>query len=237
MKLSRGRTKRWSAAVLGAAIGLASSDAALAKKQAEPPVEYGPVPTWDRFRELAEQTIRARLVDPDSAKFSWIWGFQQGFYKPMLLKRVHGYYGCGFVNARNRMGGYTGNRYFIVVIDNDMVRFAELADNDYSMIGDQCVKAKLPPLTQQQQQQGLRTPKPTYGIAFFMAPEGIKVDRVFPGSPSELAGIKSGMVIARINGLELKGLSQSTAEQILAGLTGNAVMELASGAVITVKRP
>jgi hypothetical protein len=34
-----------------------------------------------------------------------------------------------------------------------------------------------------------------------------------------------------------KGLTQPTAQQVLAGLTGNAVMELASGAVITVERP
>lgn len=228
------RTLGRAAVTAMAGISLAGASPALARKAPEPPVEYGPPPNWERFKELAEQAVRMRLVDPDSAKFSWMWGYQQGFYKPMLAKRVHGYTSCALVNARNRMGGYTGDTYFVVVIDDDMVRYVEIAQNQYGLINEQCLKANLPMAAEM---QPVAAPKPNYGIAFFVAPEGIRVDRVFPGSPAELAGIKAGMVIAKINGLTLKGLSQPTAQQVLGGLTGNAVMELASGAVITVARP
>lgn len=46
-----------------------------------------------------ESEIKSHLVDPDSAKFTW-WDYpNKGFY-------------CGLLNARNRMGGYTGNTLF-----------------------------------------------------------------------------------------------------------------------------
>jgi hypothetical protein len=216
------------------AMSLASASSALAKRELEPPVVYGPAPSWEVFRELAEQAVRTQLVDPDSARFSWLWGYQQGFYKPMLAKRVHGYTACGLVNARNRMGGYTGDTWFVVVIDNDMVRYVEIALNAYSVIGDQCTKAKLPPLASFQSPQ---PQKAILGVMFMSEPAGIRVIRVVPGSPAERAGIKQDMVIARVNGISLKGLPQTAAQQMLQNLAGTATIELTSGAVISVERP
>lgn len=234
MGISRRRRERRLAAIALAVTGLAAANPAQARKEPEPPVEYGPPPSWDRFQELAEQAVRARLVDPDSAKFNWLWGYQQGYFKPMLAKRVHGYYSCGLINARNRMGGYTGNTYFLVVIDHDAVLYAEIAQNAFSILGEQCTKAKLPLLASM---PAPPAPKPTYGIAFLPAPEGIRVEKVFPASPAERAGIKEGMIIARINGIALKGMPQATAQQVLSNLTGTATIELISGAIITVERP
>src|SRR5665647_763055 len=52
-----------------------------------------------------ERTIRAGLVDPDSARFDDV-----HFYRKSGA-------GCGRVNAKNRMGGYTGFTFFIVFPD------------------------------------------------------------------------------------------------------------------------
>jgi len=222
------------AAAVALAAAFASADPALARKAPESPIEYGPPPTIERFQELAEQAVRARLVDPDSAKFSWLWGFNQGYYKPLLLKRVHGYYGCGLVNARNRMGGYTGNTYFIVVIDHDMVLFAELAQNTYSLIGEHCVKAKLPLLA------SFTTPppaRPIFGVKFQIVSEGIYVLEVFAASPAEQGGVKPGMVITAVNGIALKGMTMTSAQQLLSNITGSADLELVGGQHLKVTRP
>lgn len=49
----------------------------------------------DRGERLVKNEVRAQLVDPDSAKFRNIRIFENGNY-------------CGEVNAKNRMGGYSG---------------------------------------------------------------------------------------------------------------------------------
>jgi hypothetical protein len=224
-----------SAAIAAAQLVAAIATPAAAKDA--PPYEYGPVPTLERFQELGEQAVHMRLVDPDSARIRWLGELQQGFYKPMLAKRVHGYYACGLVNARNRMGGYNGDTYFIVVVDYDLVRYVEISENAYSLLGEQCAKAALPPPLPPLKAAPRPTPKSNYGIAFFAAPAGIRVDRVLPGSPAERAGIKEGMIITRVNGLVLRGLTKDMAQQMLAGVTGDAVLELDSGAVITLERP
>lgn len=49
----------------------------------------------------AENHIRSMLIDPDSAHFETWYVPETGAY-------------CGFVNARNRFGGYTGDQWFAV---------------------------------------------------------------------------------------------------------------------------
>jgi hypothetical protein len=62
---------------------------------------------WLEIRpvSLVEHKVRAVLNDPDSAKFRDV-----GFNKKTGA-------GCGYVNAKNRMGGYTGFTMFIVYAD------------------------------------------------------------------------------------------------------------------------
>ncbi len=57
-------------------------------------------PTWQ-----VESDVRNRLKDPDSAKFSEV-----------TFNKVKGA-GCGYVNAKNSMGGYTGASHFILLKD------------------------------------------------------------------------------------------------------------------------
>lgn len=68
----------------------------------------------------AKRLVKERLKDPDSAQFSTV------VYRPKT-KTV-----CGYVNAKNSFGGYTGNRGFIsngaqsnTSIQGDSAGFAE----------------------------------------------------------------------------------------------------------------
>jgi hypothetical protein len=64
-----------------------------------------------------ELDVKSRLNDPESARFSDV-SFNR-------TKRT----GCGFVNAKNRMGGYIGKTHFIIFPDGDL-RF-EPSDDGY----------------------------------------------------------------------------------------------------------
>lgn len=106
-------------------------------------------PDWAKFRNAAEQAVRSRLIDPGSAQFEWPFGFTYGTWKPFLGKRVEGYWSCGQINARNRMGGYTGATYFVVVMDEpDNVKFVDLGSGkEYDLVDTACAKSvsMLPP--------------------------------------------------------------------------------------------
>lgn len=52
--------------------------------------------------------VRMSLIDPDSAQFG------------AVFVGANGKFGCGFVNAKNRMGGFSGRRAFIAGIDGSV---------------------------------------------------------------------------------------------------------------------
>lgn len=58
-----------------------------------------------KLRELAKETVRAKLKDPNSAQFA----------KVRVVERSNRFFKvCGTVNAKNAFGGYVGNRRFMV---------------------------------------------------------------------------------------------------------------------------
>lgn len=71
-------------------------------------------PSYHRYQQL----VRSALTDPDSAKFEAL-SFRR---TPQHL------YLCGRVNARNRMGGYTGFTWF-AASEGDGVLIASDGDN------------------------------------------------------------------------------------------------------------
>jgi hypothetical protein len=60
--------------------------------------------------------VRERLVDPDSAQF-------QDVYQVASTPTVW----CGMVNARNRMGGFSGKAGFVVLLDPQNPSSSDLA--------------------------------------------------------------------------------------------------------------
>jgi hypothetical protein len=97
-------------------------------------------PDWALFRRNAEAALRARLIDPESARIDWTHGFLLGSWRPFLSKRIDGYWTCGLVNARNRMGGYTGSTSFVVVLDsNGVVQYSEIGESkDFDLLSTTC---------------------------------------------------------------------------------------------------
>ena len=97
-------------------------------------------PDWGRFRRNAEAAVIARLLDPESARIEWPYGFLLGSWQPFLSKKIEGYWTCGLVNARNRMGGYTGSSFFAVVLDPEAgVRYVEIGESkDFDFLTTQC---------------------------------------------------------------------------------------------------
>jgi hypothetical protein len=100
-------------------------------------------PDWALFRRNAEAALREKLIDPESGRIEWPYGFTYGTWKPLLGKRVDGYWSCGLINARNRMGGYTGSTYFVVVLDrNGLVQYSDMGTaQDFDIISTQCSKS------------------------------------------------------------------------------------------------
>ena len=212
---------------------LLASGGAMAK-QPEPPHVYGPAPDWRSFRERGERAIISRLIDPDSAKIQWLGGFHQGGYQPFLERKVYGYVGCGLVNARNRMGGYTGDRAFVVVIDNDLLLRADTDDRPGSFVARQCLAALqgglLPPVPAEA--AALQSSSPT-GLSLKAMPEGAYVSTVAPGSAAEKAGLRPGMVIETINAIALKGMGEAMIKVIDAA-GAKASLGIIGGKTITI---
>lgn len=81
-------------------------------------------PDWAYFKRRTESRLISRLIDPDSARIEWPYGFIYGTWNVGILfnrETVEGYWTCGLINARNRMGGYTGSQFFVAVLSEEGV--------------------------------------------------------------------------------------------------------------------
>ncbi len=79
-------------------------------------------PDYARLKQAAVRGVKGRLIDPQSAIIEMPYDFIYGAWTPAFTgSRYEGFMTCGTVNAKNRMGGYTGSTYFISVIDESGV--------------------------------------------------------------------------------------------------------------------
>lgn len=106
-------------------------------------------PDMSQFRRAAEKAVVSRLIDPESARIEFPYGFMNGTWKPVFQKKIEGYWTCGRVNAKNRMGGYTGSTSFVVVLNpSGGVQYVELGTGkDFDILSAQCANSAhvLPP--------------------------------------------------------------------------------------------
>lgn len=107
--------------------------------------DYGLSPDDDRWKSVIESYYSSILLDPDSAKFEFfkppVRGYFQntrGIFAPAQEKRL-GWVACLTVNARNRMGGYTGRKYFMVrMLGNFVMEDREVTDFENPVAATQC---------------------------------------------------------------------------------------------------
>jgi len=112
---------------------------------------------WRVMREVVENAVSRRLIDPQSAQFEWPFGFSVGWWKPFLQKRVHGFVTCGYVNSKNRMGGYVGRTAFAAVINDGAVTYLDIGTGrDFDPVSASCAKTA---------QSGFFQPAPTEMLA------------------------------------------------------------------------
>jgi PDZ domain len=210
---------------LAAVVAAMCFSTAVAAKKEQPPVDPGPQPDLIAAQATAEATIKSSLFDPNSAEFQWPFAWTGGYWKPVLQGKRVGWWTCGLVNAKNRMGGYVGFQNFVVVFFNGSLTHYEVGtggDYDFTNLG--CGKALQQGALKRAEAVSpkLDPTKPSLGIFVTPVPDGLYLASVSAGYPASKAGIQQGMVISAINGVALKGLPATTAMQILSA-TGSDV--------------
>jgi len=100
-------------------------------------------PDRAQLRAAAEREIKSKLYDPDSARVEFPYDFTNSSWKPWFKKPIEGYWTCGHYNAKNRLGGYTGSAWFVVVLsDSAAVHYIELGTtDDFDLLSLQCQRA------------------------------------------------------------------------------------------------
>lgn len=192
--------------------------------------DVGPAPTWRQATTLGEQAIRATLIDPQSAQIEWPYNFVGG----TLGHRRAGYWTCGRVNAKNRMGGYAGPAWFLVMIHDGAVSEMEVGSPDgVDGATPTCLSAlkrgllapapQSPPLATTRPQKlmdaadasaAAAARKGGLGISFLPSPVGAVILAVAPGSLAEKSGLKPGETIESVDAMSVKDMA--TADMIKA---------------------
>ncbi|MDA8707963.1 SHOCT domain-containing protein [Hellea sp.] len=140
-----------SSASLRAGVGKEKTDKLIAEAKNWPDGENmweDMQPNFREFRSRAESQIKKKLIDPASASIEWPYEFTYGTWKPFLGSKIEGYWSCGVVNAKNRMGGFTGRTFFIAVVGSDgTVKHTGIGTNDdIDIVSAQCEGA-IPQMT------------------------------------------------------------------------------------------
>ena len=93
--------------------------------------------------------LTSSLIDPASARVSLPYGFTPG---PTTWKvwgvNMTGFFTCGTVNSRNRMGGYVGETIFLAHIATNGEVTTTLDSYKTPILGRICANGALPPIRQ-----------------------------------------------------------------------------------------
>jgi len=207
------------------ALLLAVLACSIAAKKPEPTLDPGPRPDTLEFRQKAEQALLAGFFDPSSAQFQWDHGLVGGWFKPVLQRKIPGWWTCGMVNGKNRMGGFVGFRSFVVVMNNGAVTFSGVGDGgSYDFISMQCQQAAakgILPGPEADPVVQAAAPPEVFGLAIGLGftyrnqSDSINVNEVSTGGLAASAGISTLMVIEKVNGLSLDGLAPETRTKLL----------------------
>lgn len=116
-----------------------ASVAATEKAAPPPPTDH---PGWAELRADAEASMRRHLIDPGSAQIEWTSGFAWSSTKLPFQAREWAWVACASINAKNRMGGYTGAEpHFVRYRPAEGVTWGPI-----TLLSSQCNKDTLVPL-------------------------------------------------------------------------------------------
>jgi PDZ domain len=211
---------------LGSAAVMALMSTPLAAKEVAP-INFGAQPTFADAVSLSEAYARERLVDPESARFEWPYNFIAGSLKSTFGKRRNGYWTCGWLNARNRMGGYSGRVFLFVMVKDGAVIDYDLDPGDgISTAGATCasaIKNNQLPIAPILGVPANLTPNrgEPFGIQLAFIPTGAVIVTVASGSLASRIGLKIGDQITSINGVPLAGVSPTEMTKRIRELQGD----------------
>jgi hypothetical protein len=204
--------------------------------EASPP-PYGPLPAWEIAVPRGNAAIQKQLVDPQSAQIEWPYTLIGGTLTIPRQAPRSGWYTCGWVNAKNRMGGYAGRRQFLIMFYEGQPSHVEIggtADETCRDIaskgwlrssGLEALGAMQPGIQPEPQSFGQTNQAVAdaafktggAGISLLPTPAGAVVMAVTRGSPAERAGLKVGQVAETIEGINLKGMPMAALAAVLQG--------------------
>ena len=99
------------------------------------------------WMNAAVRRLKMSLVDPDSARISLPHGFTPRLSTWKIWgANMTGYFTCGTVNSRNRMGGYVGETVFLAQIDQNGEVSTTTDSAKYPLLGKICAAGGLPPI-------------------------------------------------------------------------------------------
>ena len=224
--------------------------------------EIGPAPSFADAVRIGEAELRNRLIDPDSAHIEWPYNFIGGSLKSMFSKRRSGFFTCGFVNAKNRMGGFTGKSWFLIMENAGTVTELDIGEADEIdaatiSCNDFVKHESLPPSPASVTASPSPSPVTTFegfqrasdasaaaaalsgglGISFLPTPAGAVIVAVAKNSVAEEAGFRPGQVIQSVNGIDLRGMPVPAAIAVIRGLPKNSTFVMAGAGSIKVSRP
>jgi len=78
--------------------------------------DFGPYP--DNYEEIIKNYFHFKLFDPYSAQYT----FGEPIKRYVRSGEIFGWGVCGTVNAKNRLGGYTGAEQFWVIISHGEIK-------------------------------------------------------------------------------------------------------------------
>jgi len=218
-----------SGAMFAAAAFLTSAAA-----QAKEDYVYGPEPDWADYKAMGEAALRTQLPNAASWKIEWPYGYVQGKWKH---KGSHqGYMTCGLLRTDTPTDGRAVIQ-FLTVIDHGQVRIADIGQKDPKTVvnywcGLMISKRVLTPASESETAE---LPIATLGLTIRPMPEGAYVVSADDNGPVRIAGIRSGMVLTRANGIPLAGMG-SAMGKLLAGDAALWTFETATGEQIEVRR-
>jgi hypothetical protein len=184
--------------------------------------DVGQTPDWEAYKQIGNAALKASLIDPDSAKIEWPYVAISGTLKAFLGRRRSGFFTCGLVNARNRMGGYTGSVFFLILIKNNQVVSLDIGQADgmdtASISCPEYIKKGMFPLAVNVVESVQA--EPSLGLTIRAVPEGAYVSKVSAGSAAANAGLMPGMVISAINNIQLKGFDEAAMIRVFSASQG-----------------
>ena len=173
----------------------------------------------EALKSQSETTLRSRMVDPNSTQVSWPFRFTNAKLKGFLAPSTYGYWTCGTFNSRNRMGGYVGDNWFLVISDGQQVTSLDIGPGGVNVRCQNAVDTGL--LTTN---NSIAPSGPSYGFGLVDAPDGLYLQEVHEGSSAATTGLKTGMVIEAVNGIPLKGMDFSTRVAVLKAAEGEVAL-------------